>query len=770
MQQRAGQLIWISFAIIAIVAAGVRFYCLSCSSLWHDEGNTWALIQRSPALIASQAAADIHPPGYYWLLHYWTAIFGRDVAGLRSLSAIAGTIGTLLVFPLGRLAGLSRWASLVAMLLVALSPFQIYYSQEARMYALLLLETMLLSVALLKLWPSVLLTNPDIGEKRWRFEALYLGTAAAGLWTHYLFPLVLGVAFLSYSVDLFRSSLLNRSGLLRGERARSLLIRFLLLHLLIVTLYLPWLPTALTRLFAWPAQETAATLSLFEIGQHFLTGPMEHLPELGSIWVMLLFLPALAGLLRLNWKGRGLYPGLSLILFPLLLGMAGFHREAFVKFYVIVTPAWAVSLAALTHYALPFGRRRVRPFLPLIAFGAVLLSLWVLPGYWSNPNARDDYAGMARIVEDLGDPDLDRVVLNAPGQAEVWRYYSVDVPFLALPEERPANRDATESRLAAELEGARNVFVLLYGEQQSDPEGVVEGWLDRNAFRGWESWQGDVRFRLYRMADDLDCDPSPAKQLADLALVEAICRSEPVVEPGSPLLLDLRWRAARASAAPLKTSLQLLDERNQVVAQLDGEPAGGQTPTTEWTADRRIEDRYGLFVPVGTPPGRYRLVFAVYESATGRRVLWEDGEDALSLGEVEVTRPARPLPVSLLDPATHLGWRWNGLELVGYSVFPRGFEHEPDRPLRVGDQLHVILFWRLTENTETWPEDLHFHMILGDGEIRAPLAGGGFPTGEWRAGDLVRAEFDIPYPGGGNRLQIEIQNDRRMLGPVPVNQ
>ncbi len=59
------------FLVLAI-AAGVRFYELGSQSLWADEGNSAALASRSLARIAGDAANDIHPPLYYWLLHLWT--------------------------------------------------------------------------------------------------------------------------------------------------------------------------------------------------------------------------------------------------------------------------------------------------------------------------------------------------------------------------------------------------------------------------------------------------------------------------------------------------------------------------------------------------------------------------------------------------------------------------------------------------------------------------------------------------------------------------
>ncbi len=77
------------FPLLAL-AASLRLHALTASSLWSDEGNTWALMGRSFAQIAKDAAADIHPPGYYWLLKLWTLPLGDSAFAMRSFSACAG--------------------------------------------------------------------------------------------------------------------------------------------------------------------------------------------------------------------------------------------------------------------------------------------------------------------------------------------------------------------------------------------------------------------------------------------------------------------------------------------------------------------------------------------------------------------------------------------------------------------------------------------------------------------------------------------------------
>src|SRR5512147_356101 len=126
----------ILFVLILVLAVFLRFYLLDGQSFWNDEGNSARIAERSLQLITEGAAGDIHPPLYYYLLHFWRGVFGSSEFALRSLSAILGVLLVGLTFLIGRKA-FSAGVGLLAALVVAINPFQIYYSQEARMYMLL---------------------------------------------------------------------------------------------------------------------------------------------------------------------------------------------------------------------------------------------------------------------------------------------------------------------------------------------------------------------------------------------------------------------------------------------------------------------------------------------------------------------------------------------------------------------------------------------------------------------------------------------------------
>jgi mannosyltransferase len=119
-----------------IVAAVLRFGTLGLQSFWDDEGYTVGLMRKSfTDLVAGVWATESAPPLYYVLAWLWTHALGIDEPGVRSLSALAGTA----LVPASYAATLpfaGRRAGLVASAVVAVNPFLVWYSQEARTYAL----------------------------------------------------------------------------------------------------------------------------------------------------------------------------------------------------------------------------------------------------------------------------------------------------------------------------------------------------------------------------------------------------------------------------------------------------------------------------------------------------------------------------------------------------------------------------------------------------------------------------------------------------------
>jgi mannosyltransferase len=127
---------WLLVGIVG-VGAVLRFATLGAQSYWFDEAQA-AHEMRLPldSMLTSMFAHETNPPLYFVLGWGWSHVFGSSEVALRSLSALAGIAAIVLAYLCGREL-VSRSAGLLAAALAALSPFMIWYSQEAREYMLL---------------------------------------------------------------------------------------------------------------------------------------------------------------------------------------------------------------------------------------------------------------------------------------------------------------------------------------------------------------------------------------------------------------------------------------------------------------------------------------------------------------------------------------------------------------------------------------------------------------------------------------------------------
>jgi uncharacterized membrane protein len=124
-------------AFVLIVAGGVlRFARLGQQSFWHDEVNSVIMARGAESGAISETVMNTHGPLYLLLLRGWIHAFGSGEAAARSLSALIGVLG-LLAFRRVIRRYVEPGTALVALALLAVSPFHLGYSQEVRGYGLL---------------------------------------------------------------------------------------------------------------------------------------------------------------------------------------------------------------------------------------------------------------------------------------------------------------------------------------------------------------------------------------------------------------------------------------------------------------------------------------------------------------------------------------------------------------------------------------------------------------------------------------------------------
>jgi 4-amino-4-deoxy-L-arabinose transferase-like glycosyltransferase len=777
------------------LAAGLRFYRLGEQSLWADEGNSAALAARSLFRIAQDAAADIHPPLYYWLLHLWCHLFGNSEVALRSLSAIVGVGLVYIIYLTGRRLQ-SEQMGLVAALIAAINPLQIYYAQEARMYALLGWWS---GLALYTL--TVYILHEGDGHRRPTVgvAALLVITLAGGLYTHYLFPAIIGAVNALYLLWLWDS-----------RRRGDVLERMVWwggLHLLALLLFLPWLPIAQRQLAIWPrppmqhdfAQSFGAALITLSLGPVGYEQPDWAWNTVFALWALLGLWPHVRPMRgrREHWLTWGI-PLLTMMAPVTLMAWRGLLSEAYLKFLLAASPGFCLLIArgvvgtgeALGGMAsIRLRQRRTRrpitviriPWLQLAwyAMTAIVLGITaglILQAYFFDPTyARDDYRGMARYIQATEQPG-DRILLEAPGQLEVFTYYYRGrLPIYPLPRQRPPDPKSLQAELATMTATPGRIFALFWAVEQADPDRLIESWLAQNAFKASESWQGHVRFAIYAIpefhlareriaATDWVFGDPPLLHLRGVGI------GTETVTAGEVLPLSMAWEAIHPISDRYKITVQLLNERDQVVAQRDAEPAGGLRPTTEWTPGQIVYDSMGVLVRAGTPPGDYRVILAVYRQADGARLpVGVDGSraDHVILGQVRVQRPPMPPALITLGIQHPLQAQFGPLQLLGFDAYKRGFAHAPATPLTPGDVLQVSLYWR-AERTPGRRLKIRLELGTGQTTVKADPAGEAYPTTLWVTGEVVRGDHDVPLPlnlaPGRYSLFLSVEDNGKQIG------
>ncbi len=774
---------------LALLAAVTNFHRLTAQSFWADEGNSIAQAGRALPDIFVHAALDIHPPLYYILLHAWTRAFGFSEFAIRSLSAVAGVGVVILVWALARLLW-GKTTARVAAVIAALHPALVVYAQEARMYIFAALWALLaayaLSVIILREGRARLALSDAAlarGEKTalvtrvqrvhpqhpalllGRWDLLFTLAVAAGMWTHYAFAIVAAVFALVYVAWMANTR--------RTIPVYPRVIRLLTDYPAVLLLYMPWLPIALQRWRAWPRPSTplSPTAALDASWRWLTLGPVPpaHLTRWLWFWAALVLValwPWRRGpqSRRPHWLSWG-FPLAWTIAVPAAMLLLNAFKPAYLKFLILALPPFTILLArgVVTPWDVwgQGGGRRTRAatlaWLAVSLTALLALQVIALARYYYDPAvARDDYRGIARYIEAAATAE-DAVILNAPGQWDVFRYYYRGaLPVYRLPEERPPDPDHLRDQLMAIAQKHDKLFVLLWATDESDPQGIMETWLDTHAYKALDVWRGNVRFLIYATVRTSEAEAFTQEmdaRLGDTVRLEHIAIWQRTAAPGDVVQVRLRWRALAAMSRRYKVFLQLLAPGDRLIAQRDTEPVGGTRPTTTWQPDEIVEDNYGLLIPLATPPGEYRLIAGMYDAETGERLPVRQGNREGAFIEfpvgVTVVRPATPPPVGVLPLRYRVDERIGPIRLLGYDRYKRGFRHAPETPVKPGDFLHVTLYWRAEDTPgDRWRVTLS--LVDGWGNTVAhltdDLAGAGYPTTQWGAGEVVRGEFDLYIP------------------------
>jgi mannosyltransferase len=170
----------LAVAILLVLAAFLRCYRLGHQEVWMDEAFSALVVQLDGRQLLAAFMLESNPPLYFLLLKVFGSLFGYSPVSIRALSVILSVCTVAVVLLYGSWV-VSRRFAFGAAVFLTVSPYSLYYAQEARGYSLLLL---LLVTALLACYDAV--KNRSMPAV-WVFAVTIL---AAG-YTHYFAALTI---------------------------------------------------------------------------------------------------------------------------------------------------------------------------------------------------------------------------------------------------------------------------------------------------------------------------------------------------------------------------------------------------------------------------------------------------------------------------------------------------------------------------------------------------------------------------------------------------
>ena len=441
--------------VLTVLGAFLRLFQLGTASLWLDEASTLTFARQSVTQVwGSLSSGEFNPPLFYWLEHAMLT-FGESEAVLRFIPAILG----ILTIPVFYFIGgeiLDRNTGIVGAALLAFSPFQIFYSQEARAYAPMLFFFSLAFYFFLRLLRS------------WgRRDALLFGAfSALAFWTHfYAFVPILALFIFALAVKAMEIVKDLRSAI---PLAISILA--------FVILSIPLIYFAIQLFLIRTGGAPAFGIQGFET----ITQTIIQISGFSEILAYVFTALFIAGVVSLFLKDRTKALLLAFVfLFPLVLSVFLSYRMPMVPRYLIYLPAAFLPGVALSlRPACSLFRSPKLVYCALIL--ALVINLPVLFPYYTTPQ-KDDWRGFGQILEEKAIPgDL---VVTVPGYLlQPLNYYyhnqsdgTIKFGVYTFPElENIQNK-----------RGNGTVWYVVTSDLLSiDPEGKVGAWLDTNTASG----------------------------------------------------------------------------------------------------------------------------------------------------------------------------------------------------------------------------------------------------------------------------------------------
>lgn len=484
------------WALLALVALGafLRFYRLDVQSLWVDELLTIGAAEVGGRLGPREFFGNIQGPLHALLVHVVSRISASAFA-LRSISVVAGVASIPVCYLLGKTL-VDKRTGLLTALLLTVSPFAVWYSQELRNYSLLMF---LSSVASLLLWRLVM--------EEGRSWATYVSTAVLSVYCN------LSGAFLVFSHAIFAAprALTDKRFLRRAGTAFAVVVLLALPMTWGLARWVAKEEVAEQATFAPGAEASelrrgettfvpmAVPYSIFAIGYGFSLGPgirELHVAAPGDAFreSAALTVPAglalagalLVGMVRLAGSRRRLSFALVVMLVPLAAACAlalANVKPVNPRYVAVALPVFLVTAAAgISSLRRPLGGLLCAVI--VLFCGVSLRGHYFDPQYWKEDVRASAY--YVQLNEEPGDVVLVPVVLDVFNH-----YYGGSSERVVFHRGQAGSESAVRERIKREVGEAGRLWYVSARSWEVDPDGRIAAYLgesfellDENAFTG----------------------------------------------------------------------------------------------------------------------------------------------------------------------------------------------------------------------------------------------------------------------------------------------
>lgn len=591
-------------------------------------------------------------------MHFWTDAIGSGPAALRTPSMLAGTTAIPMLYLVGRKL-YNGWLGLLAALLLAISPYNVWYSQDAKMYPLALLLT-LASVYLF-------LTALERGDKQAGWWVAYVLITTASYYVHLMAVLIVPVEILYYWLAH------PHRHLPKANSRRAWLSMGLLT--------LPYLPIALWQVVAlghgslgqtW-FQPVGLLDMLASLGRRFgvnRTIPAEPWETLGSLWFAVLAVGALIFLWYQYRRTDQTNPTKKLAIFLTLYLLLPIGA-----FYLLTTriPLYAdryLLIASPAYYLLvAFGLLKLwqsRPIWFKLGSVVALLGILTLVGvalrtynYSSEPQKEDWRGAMHWLTQHVEPGDT---VFVIPGylNSAVGYYFKppTGVDVVTIPGDllNDHNDADTNAFLLNAVHDHQRAWLVVSPERYAhdEPKELIQkNWFNYNTtlftdparFVGVEIYGYSFRqipgtnLDFYPHTAVTDYNFGDALKLEGYDLIPNGAGSNAGLPPGQArsndyLHLTFYWRKLNLSSVNYQITVRLLDTNgHDTHTNYTAQPLSGYYPTSGWRPDEAFRDFRDLYIHV--PPGQYQVEVSVTALDNPNVPLKISGTENKGAGEIQ---------------------------------------------------------------------------------------------------------------------------------------